>query len=151
MKVLVTGARGQLGRDVVIHCEAQGDLVIGVDRADLDVTDAVAVNAFVAAAAPDALINCAAYTAVDACETAAGAALARHGGQGLNAWRVRKKEEMRFAGAIRRTKALNRYHASGHLSEDHGPLVFVTGPFAAGPELDRPRRPSQVVDVPVWF
>ena len=76
MKVLVTGARGQLGRDVVIHCEAQGDLVIGVDRADLDVTDAVAVNAFVAAAAPDALINCAAYTAVDACETAAGAAMA---------------------------------------------------------------------------
>jgi dTDP-4-dehydrorhamnose reductase len=79
VKVLVTGARGQLGRDVVIHCQAQGDLVIGVDRADLDVTDEAAVRAFVAATAPDALINCAAYTAVDACETDAEAAMAVNG------------------------------------------------------------------------
>lgn len=69
MKLVVTGAGGQLGRDVVLHAESLGDDVIGVDKAALDITDAVAVEALLSATRPDAVINAAAYTAVDACES----------------------------------------------------------------------------------
>jgi dTDP-4-dehydrorhamnose reductase len=69
VKVLVTGAAGQLGRDVVAACAAAGDEVIPTDRSTLDITDSRAVRAAIESSAPDAVINCAAYTAVDACET----------------------------------------------------------------------------------
>ena len=69
MKVLVTGAAGQLGVDLVRHCVDAGDGVVALDRTGLDVTDRDAVVAAVTAARPDAVINTAAYTAVDACET----------------------------------------------------------------------------------
>ena len=69
MKLLVTGAAGQLGVDVVMHAESVGDDVVGVDKAVLDVTDPVAVRELLDAVRPDAVINAAAYTAVDACET----------------------------------------------------------------------------------
>ncbi|CAB4890875.1 unannotated protein [freshwater metagenome] len=69
MRVLVTGASGQLGRDVVLACEASGDTVFGVDRARLDVTDRDQVLAAITGLAPDAVIHCAAWTAVDACES----------------------------------------------------------------------------------
>lgn len=69
MRVLVTGASGQLGRDVVEHCEREGDEVLALDRARLDVTDREAVLAGVGAARPDVVVNCAAFTAVDRCET----------------------------------------------------------------------------------
>ena len=69
MKLLVTGAAGQLGSDVVAHCLAAGDEVVAVDRATLDITDRRAVTEVVSTLRPDAVINTAAYTAVDACET----------------------------------------------------------------------------------
>ncbi len=69
VKVLVTGAGGQLGIDVVRHCIATGDDVVALDRAALDITDGDAVRDVVATHRPDAVINAAAYTAVDACET----------------------------------------------------------------------------------
>jgi dTDP-4-dehydrorhamnose reductase len=69
MKIVVTGAAGQLGRDVVLHAESMGDHVVAVDRASLDITDAVAVTELLASVRPDAVINAAAYTAVDACES----------------------------------------------------------------------------------
>lgn len=69
MKALVTGALGQLGRDLVATCEAQGDEVIGVDMVDFDIADRDAVHAAVLDAAPDVIYHCAAYTAVDDCET----------------------------------------------------------------------------------
>ncbi len=69
MKLLVTGAAGQLGVDVVMHAESVGDDVVGVDKAVLDITDPVAVRELLDAVRPDAVINAAAYTAVDACET----------------------------------------------------------------------------------
>ncbi|MGB7878755.1 MAG: dTDP-4-dehydrorhamnose reductase [Ilumatobacteraceae bacterium] len=69
MKLLVTGAAGQLGVDVVDHARSLGDDVVGVDRAALDITDAVAVGELLDNVRPDAVINAAAYTAVDACET----------------------------------------------------------------------------------
>lgn len=69
MKVLVTGAAGQLGRDVVTHCRAMGDSVVAADRGTLDITSEPAVREVVSAVLPDAVINTAAYTAVDDCES----------------------------------------------------------------------------------
>ncbi|MDG0977245.1 dTDP-4-dehydrorhamnose reductase [Ilumatobacter sp.] len=69
MKVLITGAAGQLGVELVQHCIELGDDVTAADRSVLDITDSAAVNSLLALHRPDAVINTAAYTAVDACET----------------------------------------------------------------------------------
>jgi len=69
MKLLVTGAAGQLGSELVEYCRAVGDDVLAADRSVLDITDRDAVGRTLASALPDAVINAAAYTAVDACET----------------------------------------------------------------------------------
>ena len=68
MKVLVTGVKGQLGYDVVNELEKRGLEAIGVDIQEMDITDADSVNNVIGEAAPDAVIHCAAYTAVDAAE-----------------------------------------------------------------------------------
>ena len=68
MRVLVTGARGQLGTDLVANCAAAGDDVVAVGHAELDITSRDAVLAALNTLRPDAVINCAAWTAVDACE-----------------------------------------------------------------------------------
>jgi len=69
VRLFVTGAGGQLGHDVVAAALAAGDDVVAVDHAALDITDASAVRKAILDARPDAVINAAAYTAVDACET----------------------------------------------------------------------------------
>src|SRR6185436_12174072 len=58
MKVLVTGAGGMLGQDVVSAARKAGDEVAALARAELDVTEASAVGRAVAEAKPDAVINC---------------------------------------------------------------------------------------------
>lgn len=68
MRVLVTGVKGQLGHDVVLELEKRGMGAIGVDVDEMDVTDAAEVDRVIKEAAPDAVIHCAAYTAVDAAE-----------------------------------------------------------------------------------
>ncbi|HWI08611.1 MAG TPA: dTDP-4-dehydrorhamnose reductase [Solirubrobacteraceae bacterium] len=67
--LLVTGAGGMLGRAVVEAATRRGHDVRGHARADLDVTDAEATRQAVAAAQPDAVVNCAAYTDVDGAES----------------------------------------------------------------------------------
>src|SRR4029453_14175294 len=69
MRVLITGAGGQLGRDLQIHCEAQGDEVIAGTHATLDVGDRDAVYQAITGLQPDVVRHGGAYTAVDACET----------------------------------------------------------------------------------
>lgn len=76
MKVLVTGAAGQLGADVVDRFAASGHEVVAVGRRDLDITRRDQVLGAVGAVRPDAVVNCAAYTAVDSCETDADRAIA---------------------------------------------------------------------------
>lgn len=68
MKVLVTGVKGQLGFDVVNELLKRGHEAIGVDIEEMDITDEESVNRVIKAAAPEAVIHCAAYTAVDAAE-----------------------------------------------------------------------------------
>ena len=68
MRVLVTGVKGQLGYDVVNELEKRGLEAVGVDIQEMDITDADSVNQVIGETAPDAVIHCAAYTAVDAAE-----------------------------------------------------------------------------------
>ncbi|MBQ8326747.1 MAG: dTDP-4-dehydrorhamnose reductase [Lachnospiraceae bacterium] len=68
MKVLVTGVKGQLGFDVVRELEKRNMEAVGVDIEEMDITDAQSVDRVIREAAPDAVIHCAAYTAVDAAE-----------------------------------------------------------------------------------
>ncbi len=68
MKVLVTGVRGQLGYDTVNELEKRGIEAVGVDVEEMDITDAAACERVIKQASPDAVIHCAAYTAVDAAE-----------------------------------------------------------------------------------
>ncbi len=79
MKVLVTGAAGQLGHDVMLELASRGHAAVGSDIpaappmegfawAAMDITDAASVAQTLAAVRPDAVIHCAAWTAVDAAE-----------------------------------------------------------------------------------
>lgn len=68
MKVLVTGATGQLGCDVCRVLNARGIGHVGVSSREFDLTDSAAVSAYMAAYRPDAVIHCAAYTKVDLAE-----------------------------------------------------------------------------------
>lgn len=68
MKVLVTGVKGQLGYDVMNELAKRGHEGIGVDIQEMDITDAASVEKVITEAAPEAVIHCAAYTAVDAAE-----------------------------------------------------------------------------------
>jgi dTDP-4-dehydrorhamnose reductase len=69
VRVLITGAAGQLGHDCRLVCEKAGDEVSALDRASLDVTDRDAVMGAMHAFRPHAVLNCATWTAVDACES----------------------------------------------------------------------------------
>lgn len=75
MTVLITGAGGQLGRTLARVLAAEHD-VVAPTRAELDVTDESRVRGTVAEVRPGAIVNCAAYNAVDDAEDDAVAALA---------------------------------------------------------------------------
>lgn len=68
MKVLVTGVKGQLGYDCMNELAKRGHDAFGVDIEEMDITDAFSVNKVIRETAPDAVIHCAAWTAVDAAE-----------------------------------------------------------------------------------
>jgi len=68
MKILVTGYTGQLGFDVVREGLEKGFEMVGVGSKDLDITNEIAVEQYVKKVKPDAIIHCAAYTAVDKAE-----------------------------------------------------------------------------------
>lgn len=68
MKLLVTGVKGQLGHDVVNELNKRGHTACGVDIAEMDITDAESVKRVFGEIKPQAVIHCAAWTAVDAAE-----------------------------------------------------------------------------------
>jgi dTDP-4-dehydrorhamnose reductase len=69
MRVLITGAGGQVGRELVQLCTLAGDDVVACSHADLDVGDREAVLQVVEASRPDVIVHAAAWTAVDDCES----------------------------------------------------------------------------------
>ena len=68
MKVLVTGYKGQLGYDVVRELTARNIECKGVDIEDFDITDAEKTSDYIKGYAPDVVVHCSAYTAVDKAE-----------------------------------------------------------------------------------
>lgn len=68
MRVLVTGARGQLGHELVRRSLQRGWLVVPMSRSDLDVGDAGQVSRAIATAKPSVVVNAAAFTRVDDAE-----------------------------------------------------------------------------------
>ena len=69
MKLLITGANGQLGHELVRATIAAGHEVVATSHETLDITDKLAVDAAITVARPDVVIHAAAWTAVDACES----------------------------------------------------------------------------------
>jgi dTDP-4-dehydrorhamnose reductase len=76
---LITGAAGMLGRDLVSVLERGGETVTALTRAELDITDGAAVRDALRRWRPAVVVNCAAWTAVDAAETSEDAALRLNG------------------------------------------------------------------------
>ena len=74
--ILVTGAGGMLGREVVAAAPARGLDCVGLAHGELDITDAAAVRAAIREHAPQTIINCAGWTDVDSAETHEAQALA---------------------------------------------------------------------------
>lgn len=68
MKILVTGVNGQLGYDIVKECKERNIEVVGVDVSEMDITDAKKVEDVIKEGNYDAIIHCAAWTAVDLAE-----------------------------------------------------------------------------------
>jgi dTDP-4-dehydrorhamnose reductase len=69
VRVLITGAGGQLGMDLVKVCTESGDEVVACDRAALDLGDRDSVAQAITSTAPDVVVNSGAWTAVDDCES----------------------------------------------------------------------------------
>lgn len=76
MKVLVTGSGGQLGLELAELLPTRGHDVVALSRQELDIADAGVVDAAVGEHAPEVVVNAAAFTNVDRCETETGAAYA---------------------------------------------------------------------------
>lgn len=69
MKILITGVRGQLGHDVQEELEKSGEnLIFACDKEEFDLTDSCQIEKYILENKPDAIIHCAAYTAVDKAE-----------------------------------------------------------------------------------
>ncbi len=65
MKILVTGNKGQLGHDVILQAKERGIDAVGVDVAEMDITDQGQVEQVISRGNYDAVVHCAAWTAVD--------------------------------------------------------------------------------------
>ncbi|MGH9061578.1 MAG: dTDP-4-dehydrorhamnose reductase [Acidimicrobiales bacterium] len=111
MRVLITGAGGMLGHDVRAAAQAAGHETVIVPRADLDITEPAAVGPFVADAAPDIVVNCAAWTDVDGAEGDYQRALAVNGpaagylaraAAAAGAWTLHVSSDYVFSGAKRK-------------------------------------------------
>lgn len=116
MRVLVTGAKGQLGSDVMKELAAQGLTGIGVDIEEMDITDAAQVLAVMREAGPDAVIHCAAYTAVDKAE-----------------------DEIDLCRAI---NAKGTEHVAAACRQLDLPLMYISTDYVFDGEGDQPRQPD---------
>jgi dTDP-4-dehydrorhamnose reductase len=107
VRVAVLGSNGQLGSDLVAHLRSHGDDVVALTHADVELTDAVSVHAALAAAAPEAVVNCAAFHHLGRCEddparafavNAAGAHHVARAARDLGAWNVYVSTDYVFDG-----------------------------------------------------
>ena len=115
MRILVTGANGQLGSDVVDCLLQNGHEVIRAHKEDCDITDAAAVYGFFDSVAPEAVIHCAAYTAVDRAESDREACFAVN---------VTGSENVAKAAEKHRAKCV--YISSDYVFDGEGEIPFET-------------------------
>lgn len=111
MKVLVTGSQGQLGYDVIKELCSRGHEALGFDLPELDITDEVAVQAVFDRVKPDAVIHCAAWTAVDAAEES---------GNIAKVFAVNEGGTRNIAAACKRTGAKLLYLSTDYVFDGQG-------------------------------
>ena len=111
MRVLVTGVKGQLGYDVVNELKKRNHEVIGVDVDEMDVTNESVVKRVIGDAKPDAVIHCAAWTAVDAAEEPENAA---------KAMKINADGTKYIAEACRETDAKMMYISTDYVFDGQG-------------------------------
>jgi dTDP-4-dehydrorhamnose reductase len=114
MKILVTGFTGQLGYDVVQEGQKRGLRMIGIGSKDLNIADKNAVSQFVKEQKPDAIIHCAAYTAVDKAEDDKG-----------NCWNVNVKGTKFLAEAAKEINAKFMYISTDYVFDGLGDTPFL--------------------------
>lgn len=127
MKILVTGSTGQLGYDVVQELTRRHIECRGVGSKDLDITDRAAVLEYVKAYQPDAVIHCAAYTAVDKAEDEPEKCMA-----------VNRDGTRYLAEACKAAGAKMLYISTDYVFDGHGDKPF---------EVDDPTGPLNVYGV----
>ena len=124
MRVLVTGAAGQLGQDVVRTCTAAGDEVVACDRSALDLGDRDSVAQAITGVAPDVVVNAGAWTAVDDCEA-----------DPDRAWRINALGVRWVADAARRVGAHVVHVSTDYVFDGTKPTPYVewdpTNPLSA--------------------
>lgn len=124
MRVLVTGAAGQLGTDLVLHCTAAGDEVVACTSQQLDLGDRDSVAQAITSVRPDVVVNAGAWTAVDACES-----------DPDRAWRVNALGVRWVADAARRVGAHVVQVSTDYVFDGTKPTPYVewdpTGPRSA--------------------
>ena len=111
MKVLVTGSKGQLGYDVIKELRSRRHEALGFDLPELDITDEVAVQAVFDRVKPDAVIHCAAWTAVDAAEES---------GNIAKVFAVNEGGTRNIAAACKRTGAKLLYLSTDYVFDGQG-------------------------------
>ena len=116
MRILVTGASGQLGYDVERELERRGIEHLGTSSRELDITDRKAVGRLMAAYRPDAAIHCAAYTKVDLAED-----------EPERCWAVNADGTRNMAAACRKTGAKLLYISTDYVFPGAGERSYETG------------------------
>lgn len=114
MKILVTGYTGQLGYDVVREGENRGLEMIGVGSKDLDITNEQDVNHYVKEIRPDAIMHCAAYTAVDKAED-----------DKQNCWNVNVEGTRNLVKVAREINAKFMYISTDYVFDGEGEKPFL--------------------------
>lgn len=113
MKIWVTGYSGQLGYDVVQRGRALGFEMLGTSSAELDITIESAVNEYMHRVKPDAVIHCAAYTAVDRAED-----------DRDSCWRVNVNGTQHLTAAAQRVGAKFMYISTDYVFDGQGDVPF---------------------------
>lgn len=116
MRILVTGASGQLGYDVERELERRGIEHLGTSSRELDITDREAVERLMAAYRPDAAIHCAAYTKVDLAED-----------EPERCWAVNADGTRNLAAACREIGAKLLYISTDYVFPGAGERSYETG------------------------
>jgi dTDP-4-dehydrorhamnose reductase len=114
MKILVTGYTGQLGYDVVQEGVIRGIDMVGIGSKDLNITDGPNVYKFIQEMKPDAIIHCAAYTAVDKAED-----------DKEKCWKVNVEGTTHLANAAKEVAAKFIYISTDYVFDGLGKVPFI--------------------------